>query len=87
LIGVADLGLLLCADALGRAIARLCLRAYAVNPDRHGVVNVIAEHDINGDQVGPVAVAGKLDAVGQSCSANRKRTEERRPYRVRRATN
>jgi hypothetical protein len=53
----------LCPNAFRRAIARFRLRIGTINLLQHGVVNILAKHGINGDQVRPVAVTGELHAV------------------------
>ena len=67
-VRVADNRTALCPKALGGAVTRLGLRISTVNLDQHRVVHVLAEHRINGGQIGPVAVASELHAVGQSAA-------------------
>jgi hypothetical protein len=65
-VGIADLRLLVCTKAFRRAVAHFCLRVRAVNLHQHRVVDLIPKCRINSRQVGPVAIAGKLDAICQS---------------------
>ncbi len=42
----------------------------AVVLDQHGVVDVGAERALNGVQIGPVAVGGELDPVGEPAATS-----------------
>jgi hypothetical protein len=54
-------------NAFCRAIAALgAFRCRAVKLDQHRIVNITAERAFNGRQIGPVAVADKLNAVGEA---------------------
>lgn len=65
-VGIAFNPFLTSTDAFRGAIAALdALGSFAVELHKHRVINVGTERAFNGLQVGLMAVAGKLNAIGE----------------------
>ena len=58
-----------------RAVAGVIRRLRCVFLNQHRVVNVTAERFCNGPQIGLIAVAGQLDALGETVGKMRERID------------